>query len=246
MSSGIIDTIKKVAINAYESSCPVALLFGQVISTDPIKIQVGEFLTLTQEFLVMNGSVESGDSVSLIRCQGGQKYVVLGTRTATVENTIYTGGGIVGDNVIDRAVSWAISIANDDSHGYDQSNRWSPNYDCSSFVISAYEQAGVPVRSQGRANSTHDMYNVFIKYGFKNVTSSVSRTTGDGLKKGDVLLTSGKHTAMVIENGGKLVHASGNEKGGATGGKSGDQTGNEITIRSYYNRPWTYVLRYGG
>lgn len=45
---------------------------------------------------------------------------------------------------------------------------------------------------------------------------------------------------------GKLVHASINEKGTTTGGKSGDQTGREICIRSYYNKPWKYVYRYTG
>lgn len=95
MSSGIIETIKKVALNAFEASNPVKLLFGKVISTNPVKIQVGEYLTLTREFLVINGQVFEGDSVTLIRCQGGQKYVVLGTRTGYVENTVYVGGGEV-------------------------------------------------------------------------------------------------------------------------------------------------------
>lgn len=35
-----------------------------------------------------------------------------------------------------------------------------------------------------------------------------------------------------------------NEKGTATGGKPGDQTGKEFLIRSYRNYPWTHVLRY--
>lgn len=95
MSSGIIETIKQVAINAFEASKPVKVLFGKVISTDPVKIQVGERLTLTREFLVINGTVNVGDNVTLIRCQGGQKYVVLGTRTSTIENTVYTGGVII-------------------------------------------------------------------------------------------------------------------------------------------------------
>ena len=95
MSSGIIETIKKVALAAYEASSPVKLLFGKVISTDPVKIQVNEFLTLTKEFLVINGTVSKDDNVTLIRCQGGQKYVVLGTRTAYVENTVYAGGEVV-------------------------------------------------------------------------------------------------------------------------------------------------------
>lgn len=94
MSSGIIDIIKEVALNVFEASSPVKLLFGKVISTDPVKIQVGEYLTLTREFLVINGEVFKDDNVTLIRCQGGQKYVVLGTRTGYVENTIYNGGNV--------------------------------------------------------------------------------------------------------------------------------------------------------
>lgn len=93
MSTGIIETIKKVALSAFEASSPVKLLFGEVISTEPVKIKVGEALTLTREFLVINGIVSVGDNVTLIRCQGGQKYVVLGTRTGFVENTVFFGGG---------------------------------------------------------------------------------------------------------------------------------------------------------
>lgn len=95
MSTGIIETIKKVALNAYEASKPVKVLFGEVISTEPVKIQVGEYLTLPREFLVINGTVSVGHKVTLIRCQGGQKYVVLGTRTGYVENTIYAGGEVL-------------------------------------------------------------------------------------------------------------------------------------------------------
>lgn len=96
MSSGIIETIKRVALNAFEATNPVKLLFGTVISKEPAKIQVGALLTLTKEFLVINGEVEVGDQVTLIRCQGGQKYVVLGTRTAVVNNTVYIGGEVTG------------------------------------------------------------------------------------------------------------------------------------------------------
>ena len=246
MSSGIIDTIKRVALNAYEASNPIKVLFGKVISTDPVKIQVSDVLTLTREFLVINGAVFEGDMVTLIRIQGGQKYVVLGTRTEYTEHTIYVGG-VVGNTVVDRAISWAVGIANSNAHGYDQSKRWGPNYDCSSLIITAYENAGVPVKSQGGASYTGNMYKAFLRCGFKNVTGSVSRVTGKGMKKGDVLLRPNGHTAMVIEDDGKrIVHASFNEKGKSTGGKSGDQTGKEITTRSYYNSPWTYVLRYQG
>lgn len=94
MSSGIIDTIKRVALNVFEASKPVNVVFGKVLSTEPVKVQVGEMLTLTKEFLVINGSVDVGEMVTLIRCQGGQKYVVLGTRTGYIENTVYSGGDV--------------------------------------------------------------------------------------------------------------------------------------------------------
>ena len=39
-----------------------------------------------------------------------------------------------GSQVIEKAVEWAISIANDNSHGYDQAHRDGPDYDCSSLI----------------------------------------------------------------------------------------------------------------
>lgn len=145
---------------------------------------------------------------------------------------------------IDKAVAWALSIANDPTYGYDQSSRWGPNYDCSSFVISAWQQAGVPVKTAG-ASYTGNMLSSFLKCGFRNVLSLVNVSTGYGLKKGDVLLNTVHHTEMYIGDG-KDVKASINEKGTVTGGKSGDQTGREICVGNYYNYPWNYVLRYFG
>jgi hypothetical protein len=147
---------------------------------------------------------------------------------------------------VESAVSWALSIAANDKYGYDQAKRWGPDYDCSSLVISAFQQAGIPVKTNG-ATYTGDMRSVFLKTGFKDVTSSITASSGKGLQKGDVLLTPNAHTALVSSVSGStitLVHAVANEKGTATGGKAGDQTGKEICTRSYNNRPWTYVLRY--
>ena len=158
--------------------------------------------------------------------------------------TAGNGGNKMG--VIDTAVQWMVGIANDNSHGYDKSNRWGPDYDCSSLVISAYERAGVPVKSKGGATYTGNMKRAFLNNGFKDVTSSVNLSTGAGMKKGDVLLNETHHTALVVTDGaGTIVHASINEKGTAVGGASGDQTGKEICTRSYYNYPWGCVLRYG-
>lgn len=149
----------------------------------------------------------------------------------------------LGSAKVEKAVKWAIGIANDNRHGYDQASRWgTPDYDCSSLVISAFEQAGIKLKSGG-ATYTGNMYNVALNKGFKNVTGSINRNTGSGLKRGDILLNAKHHTALYTGNGG-IVQASANEFGRATGGRSGDQTGREILTKGYYNYPWDYILRF--
>ncbi|MBR5342604.1 MAG: peptidoglycan-binding protein [Oscillospiraceae bacterium] len=143
-----------------------------------------------------------------------------------------------------EAVSLALKMAEDPAHGYDQADRWGPDFDCSSFIITVWEQAGVPVKSAG-ASYTGNMYSALIKCGFIDVTNFVNRATGDGLQKGDVLLNKANHTEMYIGDG-KVVKASINEHGTATGGRTGDQTGREIYVGNYYNYPWDCVLRFMG
>lgn len=140
----------------------------------------------------------------------------------------------------ESAIQWAVSIAADDIHGYDQKKRWGPNYDCSSLLISAWQQAGVPVLTNG-ATYTGNMRPVFVKCGFQ----SIKFVKGMSLQRGDVLLSEKHHTAMYIGDN-KVVMASINEQGKITGGRSGDQTGREILVCSYYvpSYGWDYVLRY--
>lgn len=144
----------------------------------------------------------------------------------------------------DQAIAWMEATARNDAHGYDQRYRWGEkgDYDCSSAVITAWQNAGVPVKTKG-ATYTGNMLPVFLRCGFQDVTGKVNRATGAGLQRGDVLLNTAHHTAMYCGNGLE-VEASINEKGGAIGGVPGDQTGREFLIRSYRNYPWTNVLRY--
>lgn len=161
-------------------------------------------------------------------------------------NTDQDSSDIFVQSIINDAVQYIINIAYDDTHGYDQIYRWNEygDFDCSSLVISSWQQAGVPVKSEG-ATYTGNMYNIFLKCGFKDVTDSVDLNNAQGMQYGDVLLNHIHHTAMYIGNN-KICEAAINEKGTATGGKPGDQTEQEIRINSYRNYPWDCVLRYIG
>ncbi|MBQ7315842.1 MAG: C40 family peptidase [Clostridia bacterium] len=144
------------------------------------------------------------------------------------------------------ALKWMIDLASDQTHGYSQQSRWGPDYDCSSAVISAYQAAGVPVKSRG-ATYTGNMRSVFLACGFKDVTASCNLTTGAGMLPGDVLLnefgkgTSGNGHAAMYVGDGKMVHARGQSYGSS---KTGDQ-GTEIAVTAYRNHPFELVLRYG-
>lgn len=145
--------------------------------------------------------------------------------------------------IIDAVCKWMVDIANDNSHGYSQDSkkRWlSPDIDCSSFVILAWEIAGnIPVKSKYSASFTGDMRAAFVKAGFKAIKYQKSIP----LLKGDVLLNETHHVVLYLGDG-NIVHASSSETGGKYG-KDGDQ-GDEVCVRSLYQPSygWQYILRY--
>lgn len=135
---------------------------------------------------------------------------------------------------IEKAVKFMIETAADDIHGYDQTHRNGPDYDCSSLVGTALAEAGFNV---SRYSWTGNLESQLRGSGFIDCKKP--------WKAGDIHLTPGKHVAMSI-NGSQIAHASINELGKTTGGKTGDQTGKEICIRDYYehNGGWKLHLRY--
>lgn len=133
-----------------------------------------------------------------------------------------------------KAVKFMIDAVNDNVHGYDQTHRNSPDYDCSSLVGTALHEAGFNVSP----------------YSWTGNLEAQLRSAGFVDCKppwlpGDVHLKTQHHVVMSISSS-QIAHASINEKGTATGGKTGDQTGKEICIRSYYEYPggWDVHLRY--
>ena len=143
------------------------------------------------------------------------------------------------NRIIETACNWAVNIANDDSHGYSQYNRWGPDYDCSSLVIAAYRSAGLTIN----ANSTRDMVNGFKAAGF----SIIPFTSGMTLLRGDVLLNPSSHTALYLGN--SLVVEAHLAENGTISGQTGDQgyymyrgervNQGEISVGSYrFSRTW--------
>lgn len=135
---------------------------------------------------------------------------------------------------INVAVQFMIDTANDNSHGYDQTNRNGPDYDCSSLVGTALNKAGFDVSPY---SWTGNLEKQLRDCGFKECSKP--------WKAGDIHLKVGKHVAMSI-NESQIAQASINEKGTTTGGKTGDQTGKEIWIKNYeeYSGGWDYHFRY--
>lgn len=149
------------------------------------------------------------------------------------------------NKIANKVVNFAISIANDNSHGYSNVSGHQlgedGQYNCIGLVIKSYQNAGINLYKNGIFD-INSMYTKLIENGFVDITDKVNLDTGEGLEKGDVLwMLKGNghgHTEIYAGNG-KLVGARAD-----LDGINGDSSGNEITISSYYNMPWQKVLRY--
>lgn len=53
----IAKSMQTLAQNSFEASKPMTLVYGEVVSTTPLKIKVDQKLELTQEFLVLTRNV---------------------------------------------------------------------------------------------------------------------------------------------------------------------------------------------
>jgi hypothetical protein len=143
---------------------------------------------------------------------------------------------------VDKYIAYMIELVTNPKHGYDQINRWGPDYDCSSSIICSVQYgAGIPVKDAG-ATYTGNMRKAFEKCGFISISCKNGMPT---LCRGDILLNEKHHTCMFIGDG-KVAQFSINEKGKTTGGASGNQTGRESSIGPVYtySKGWNYVLRY--
>ena len=90
--------VKRVAVQAVKETVPANAVFGTVVSTEPLQIDVGyekpiygELLVLPSSFgknthtttsgghtIEIDNSLKMGDKVALLKMQGGQRHIVLG------------------------------------------------------------------------------------------------------------------------------------------------------------------------
>ena len=181
----------------------------------------------------------NNSSVEIVRIMGNKATIkcngtVYCINKKYLKNTTQGGGSTGGSNsIIDKAIEWALDTANDDSYGYSQDPnlRWGNGYyDCSSFVITAYRNAGLSLEG---ATYTGNMKEVFLNEGFEDVTDTIDLETGNGLQKGDVLLNIVHHTELYTSDN-KMVGARTDRLPQAE----------QIEEHSYNNYPWDIVLRY--
>ena len=105
-------------------------------------------------------------------------------------------GSAAGNAQVEQAVRWMVEKANSGSITYSNDNRWGPtSYDCSSFVISAFRNAGFTID----ANTTFDMIPGFEAAGFVwHPATSSKRLEAKYLQRGDILLNIENHTQVYI------------------------------------------------
>lgn len=131
--------------------------------------------------------------------------------------------------------------------GYDQYQRWDIRVggecDCSSLVIFALREAGFDT---GSASYTGNMSDELTARGWRRLPANISTC-----QPGDILLNDTHHVCAVISGYGwdaRIAQASIDERGRATGGQSGDQTGGETNTKPVYTyrHGWDCILRWGG
>lgn len=127
-------------------------------------------------------------------------------------------------------------IADDDTHGYSMANRNGPDYDCTSFIY--YSLKNVGILDDDDPVFSYDEREVLTKNGFTEIPFSI-----DALQVGDILESDG-HTTTIYSIEGDTIKeiAARNNYDGVTG----DSSGKEISISTFYNQNYHTIYRLTG
>ncbi|MFB0846850.1 DUF2577 domain-containing protein [Paenibacillus oleatilyticus] len=92
---GLLNLIKQAGLDAVEAGNPVSVLYGTVASESPLSVTIDQRFTLTEDFLVVleqltdyrvtvggqeiviREGLKTGNTVILLRIQGGEQYVIV-------------------------------------------------------------------------------------------------------------------------------------------------------------------------
>lgn len=91
MSSDLIRLIQKISLGAIQDKA-LKVLFGKVVSVNPVSVKLGDTWTLTEEFIVLDSPVELNEEVIVIQYSNQNKYLVLATIEKRYQSSVSTGG----------------------------------------------------------------------------------------------------------------------------------------------------------
>lgn len=78
----IIKSIKRAALDAVRASKPCEVTYGTVLTVSPLSVSVEQKIKLSGAMLQSidsyNADLAVGDTVVLLRVQGGQRFIILG------------------------------------------------------------------------------------------------------------------------------------------------------------------------
>ncbi|WAW15460.1 DUF2577 family protein [Peptostreptococcus equinus] len=77
--ANLLQLIKKASAETFYSMAPCDNIIGTVVSVKPLRIKITEKITLEKvNLLKLKSDYILNSTVVLSRCQGGDKYVILG------------------------------------------------------------------------------------------------------------------------------------------------------------------------
>lgn len=99
----IIEIMKKAALEAINNSSPSSVLFGVVINTRPLEIQVEQKLVLTKEFLILTKNVIDYDVNVSLDCSTDDKILNANHSHEISGNISVSEGSITNTLAIEKA-----------------------------------------------------------------------------------------------------------------------------------------------
>lgn len=81
-ASNLVQLLKQISKEEREASKPCDVVVGTLSSVTPLKISISQKMYITEEFLLKTSyfaqlEIEKGDSVVMIRKQGGQEFLLV-------------------------------------------------------------------------------------------------------------------------------------------------------------------------